>query len=132
MSPVVTESNLNLFNGSNLIVKCNLKMAGFPYTHVLNKTTRMPFEILFVTLVGATAFPPVLGVQCLHESEKTTTYSSRCIQLTCLGEPAFTLSSRFFKNYQISTIPKIKCYTRSLNIDECVFPLMASSLLYTC
>ena len=41
-----------------------------PLIHLLNSTTRMPFEILFVMLIGTIVFPFALGIQCLHEIEK--------------------------------------------------------------
>ena len=46
------------------------------------RTTRIPFEILFVVLIGAIVFPFALGIQYLHENEKTAKYSGSCIQLT--------------------------------------------------
>ena len=49
--------------------------------HLLNTTTRMPFEILFVMLIGAIVFPFALGIQRLHENEKPAKYSGDCIQL---------------------------------------------------
>ena len=42
-----------------------------PIILLLNITTRMPFEILFVMLIGAVAFPFALGIQRLHENEIT-------------------------------------------------------------
>ena len=42
-----------------------------PLVHLLNATTKMRFEILFVMLVGAIVFPFSFGIQCLHENEKT-------------------------------------------------------------
>ena len=53
-----------------------------PFIHQLNTTTRMPFEILFVMLIEAIVSPFALGVQCLHENEKTAKCPSSCIQLT--------------------------------------------------
>ena len=53
-----------------------------PLIHLLNTTTRMLFEILFVMLIGAIVFLFALGIQCMHESEKTAKYSGSCIQLT--------------------------------------------------
>ena len=41
-----------------------------PLIHLLNTTTRMLFEILFVMLIGAIDFPFTLGIQCLHGNEK--------------------------------------------------------------
>ena len=69
----------------------------------------MPLEILFVTLVGVTVFPLVLGIQCLHQSEKTARYSGGCIKLMCLGDPAITLTSKFHKDYQNGTSLKDMC-----------------------
>ena len=42
----------------------------WPVIQLLNTTTRMLFEILFVMLIGAIVFPFALGIQCLHENEK--------------------------------------------------------------
>ena len=53
-----------------------------PLIQLLNTATRMPFETLFVMLIGAIVFPFALGIQCLHENENTARYSSSCIQLT--------------------------------------------------
>ena len=50
------------------------------YMHLLNTTTRIPFEILFVMLIGATVIR--FGIQCLHENEKTAKCSGSCIQIT--------------------------------------------------
>ena len=50
--------------------------------YLLNTTTRMLFEMLFVMLIGAIVFPFALGIQCLHENEKTAKCSGSCIQLT--------------------------------------------------
>ena len=51
-----------------------------PVVHQLNTTTRMPFEILFVMLMREIVSPFTLGIQCLHENEKTAKYSGSCIQ----------------------------------------------------
>ena len=48
---------------------------------LLNTTTRMPFKILFVMLIGAIVFQFALGIQSLHENEKTAKYSGSWIQL---------------------------------------------------
>ena len=56
-------------------------MAG-SLVHLLNTTTRMPFKILFVMLIGLIVFAFDLEVQCLHENEITAKYSGSCIQLT--------------------------------------------------
>ena len=53
-----------------------------PVIHLLNTTTRMPFEMLFVMLIGATFFTFTLGIQCLYENEITAKCSGRCAQLT--------------------------------------------------
>ena len=45
-----------------------------PVIHLLNTSTRMPFEILFVMLIRAIIFPFILGIQCLHENEKITVF----------------------------------------------------------
>ena len=53
-----------------------------PLIHLLNTSTRMPFEILFVMLIEAIVILFAFGVQCLHENENTAKCSCRCIQLT--------------------------------------------------
>ena len=53
-----------------------------PFIHLLNTTTRIPFEIVFVALIGAIVFPFASGTRCLHENEKTAKYSGSCIRLT--------------------------------------------------
>ena len=65
----------------HLAIETRKNNARFP-SHLLNKTTRMPFEILLVMLIGAIVFPFALGIHCLHENEKTAKYSGSCIQLT--------------------------------------------------
>ena len=52
------------------------------FIHLLNITIRVPFEILFVLLIGAIVFTFALGIQCLHENVKTAKYSGSCIQVT--------------------------------------------------
>ena len=52
-----------------------------PLIHLLNTTTRMSFEILFVTLIGAIVFAFSSGIQCLDENEKSAKCSGSCIQL---------------------------------------------------
>ena len=49
--------------------------------HLLNTTTRTPFEILFAMLMAAIVFPFALWIPCLHKNEKTAKYSGSCIQL---------------------------------------------------
>lgn len=52
-------------------------MDGSHYTcHLVKTATRVPFQILFVMLVGAIVFPFPLSIQCLHENENTAKY--RC------------------------------------------------------
>ena len=50
--------------------------------HLLNTTTRMPFEILFVMLIRATVSLFALGIQCLHNNARAPKYFGCCIQLT--------------------------------------------------
>ena len=38
--------------------------------HLLNRTVRMPFEILFVMLIRTIDFPFALGIQSMHENAK--------------------------------------------------------------
>ena len=42
----------------------------------------MPFDILFVMLIEAIAFPSALGIQWVQENEKSAKYSDSFIQLT--------------------------------------------------
>ena len=42
------------------------------FIHLLNTTTRMPSEILFVMLIKAVVFPFALEIRLLHENEKKT------------------------------------------------------------
>ena len=51
-------------------------------THLLNTTTGMPYEMLFVMLIGAIVFPFALGIQRLYKNEMTTHCSCSCIHLT--------------------------------------------------
>ena len=50
-----------------------------PLIRQLNTTTRMPVKIFFVMLIGDIIIPFALGIQCLHEKEKTAKYSGSCI-----------------------------------------------------
>ena len=52
----------------------------------------MPFEIMFVMLIGAIVSPFALAIQCLHENENTAKSSGSCIQLMSLGDPAIRFS----------------------------------------
>ena len=47
-----------------------MDLMGGSLIHQLNTTTRIPFEISFVMLIGKIVFPSALGIQCLHENEK--------------------------------------------------------------
>ena len=53
-----------------------------PLIDLLNTTTRMLFEILFVMLIRAIVFPRALGIKCFHENENTPKYSCSCTQLS--------------------------------------------------
>ena len=52
-----------------------------PLIHLLNTTTRIPFEVLFATLIEAIVFLFALGIQCLDENETTAKCSAICMQL---------------------------------------------------
>ena len=53
-----------------------------PLIYLLNTTTRLPFEILFVTLIRAMAFPFDLEIQYLHDFEIIAKCSTNCIHPT--------------------------------------------------
>ena len=53
----------------------------FPSIHLLNKTTRLTFGILFVMLIGAIVFPFAFGIQCVNENEKIGKCSGSCVRL---------------------------------------------------
>ena len=56
-------------------------MAASPYSSA-KYNYQNAFRNLFAVLIGATVFPFALGIQCLHENEKTAKYSGSCIPVT--------------------------------------------------
>ena len=54
--------------------------AGSPYTSAESNYQNV-IRNVFVMLFGGIVFPFALGIQCLHENEKTAKRSGCCIQL---------------------------------------------------